>query len=165
MSANAEHTVGNGEHLCILVGAPDPILRQRLTLRLRGHEVLEAANAPDMRDRLAEHAERTAKPLDLILCGGLFAEKEDPGWGAALWRTMTCCLSKVFSATRAARERTTSRSVASRACDFTKHPARVPCRLFPFWSHSARAGRNTQPCPRPYGIFAAERYVGCRRSC
>ena len=80
MSANTEHTVGNGEHLCILVGAPDPLLRQRLTsaLRLQGHEVLEAADAQDMRDRLAEHAERTAKPLDLVLCGGLFAEKDDP---------------------------------------------------------------------------------------
>ena len=40
--------------------------------------MLEAADAQDMRERLAEHAERTAKPLDLILCGGLFAEKEDP---------------------------------------------------------------------------------------
>jgi len=80
MSANTEHTVGNGEHLCILVGAPDPLLRQRLTssLRLQGHEVLEAADAQDMRDRLAEHADRTDKPLDLILCGGLFAEKDDP---------------------------------------------------------------------------------------
>jgi len=72
--------VGNGEHLCILVGAPDPVLRQRLTsaLRLRGHEVLEAADAQDMCDRLAEHADQTDNPLDLILCGGLFAEKEDP---------------------------------------------------------------------------------------
>ena len=80
MSANTEHTVGNGEHLCILVGAPDPLLRQRLTsaLRLQGHEVLEASDAQDMRDRLAEHADRTDKPLDLILCGGLFAEKDDP---------------------------------------------------------------------------------------
>jgi DNA-binding NtrC family response regulator len=79
MSANTEHTVGNGERLCILVGAPDPLLRQRLTsaLRLQGHEVLEAANAEDMRDRLAEHADQTDNPLDLILCGGLFAEKED----------------------------------------------------------------------------------------
>ncbi|HJX53276.1 MAG TPA: hypothetical protein VJ801_10965 [Polyangia bacterium] len=78
MSENTAH-VGS-ERLCILVGAPDPLLRQRLTsaLRLRGHEVLEAADAQDMRNRLAEHAERTAKPLDLILCGGLFAEKEDP---------------------------------------------------------------------------------------
>jgi CheY-like chemotaxis protein len=80
MSANTEHSVGNGEHLCILVGAPDPVLRQRLTsaLRLRGHEVLEAADAQDMCDRLAEHADQTDNPLDLILCGGLFAEKEDP---------------------------------------------------------------------------------------
>ena len=79
MSANTEHAAGSGEHLAILVGAPDPLLRQRLTsaLRLRGHEVLEAANAQDMRDRLTEHADRTDKPLDLILCGGLFAEKED----------------------------------------------------------------------------------------
>ena len=80
MSANTEHAAGSGEHLAILVGAPDPLLRQRLTsaLRLRGHEVLEAANAQDMRDRLTEHADRTDRPLDLILCGGLFAEKEDP---------------------------------------------------------------------------------------
>ena len=47
-------------------------------MRLRGHEVLEAANAQDMRDRLTEHADRTDRPLDLILCGGLFAEKDDP---------------------------------------------------------------------------------------
>lgn len=80
MSAHTEHTVGSNERLAILVGAPDPVLRQRLTsaLRLRGHEVLEAGDAQDMRDRLAEHADRTDKPLDLILCGGLFAEKEDP---------------------------------------------------------------------------------------
>ena len=80
MSANTEHAAGSGEHLAILVGAPDPLLRQRLTsaLRLRGHEVLEAANAQDMRDRLTEHADRTDRPLDLILCGGLFAEKDDP---------------------------------------------------------------------------------------
>ena len=72
--------MGNSEHLAILVGAPDPLLRQRLTsaLRLRGHEVLEAADAQDVRDRLAEHADRTDRPLDLILCGGLFAEKDDP---------------------------------------------------------------------------------------
>jgi hypothetical protein len=31
-----------------------------------------------MRQRLDENTERTGKPLDLILCGGLFAEKEDP---------------------------------------------------------------------------------------
>jgi hypothetical protein len=37
------------------------------------------------------------------------------GWGAALWRRMTSCLSKVFSATSAARERSVSRSVASTA--------------------------------------------------
>ena len=37
------------------------------------------------------------------------------GWGAALWKTMTCCLSRVFSATSAARERSVSRSVASTA--------------------------------------------------
>jgi DNA-binding NtrC family response regulator len=80
MSANTDYTVGSSEHLAILVGAPDPLLRQRLTsaLRLRGHEVLEAADAQDMRDRLSEHADRTDRPLDLILCGGLFAEKEDP---------------------------------------------------------------------------------------
>ena len=80
MSANTEHAVGNSEHLAILVGAPDPLLRQRLmsALRLRGHEVLEADDAQDMCDRLAEHADRTDKPLDLILCGGLFAEKEEP---------------------------------------------------------------------------------------
>jgi hypothetical protein len=71
---------GKGEHLSILVGAPDPLLRARLAsaLRLQGHLVLEAADAQDMRRRLDENAERTGKPLDLILCGGLFAEKEDP---------------------------------------------------------------------------------------
>jgi len=37
------------------------------------------------------------------------------GWGAALWKTMTCCLSRVFSATSAARERSVSRIVASTA--------------------------------------------------
>lgn len=80
MSANTKHTVGSNERLSILVGAPDPVIRQRLTsaLRLRGHEVLEAADAQDMRDRLAERGEQTDKPLDLILCGGLFAEKDDP---------------------------------------------------------------------------------------
>jgi DNA-binding NtrC family response regulator len=71
---------GEGEHLSILVGAPDPLLRERLAsaLRLQGHDVLEAADAQDMRQRLDENTERTGKPLDLILCGGLFAEKEDP---------------------------------------------------------------------------------------
>ncbi len=71
---------GAGEHLSILVGAPDPLLRERLAsaLRLQGHEVLEAADAQAMRLRLDENTERTGKPLDLILCGGLFAEKEDP---------------------------------------------------------------------------------------
>jgi DNA-binding NtrC family response regulator len=71
---------GTGEHLSILVGAPDPLLRERLAsaLRLQGHEVLEAADAQAMRLRLDENTERTGKPLDLILCGGLFAEKEDP---------------------------------------------------------------------------------------
>jgi DNA-binding NtrC family response regulator len=80
MSANTKPAVDRSERLAILVGAPDPVLRQRLTsaLRLQGHEVLEAANAQDMRDRLTEHADRTDRPLDLILCGGLFAEKEDP---------------------------------------------------------------------------------------
>ena len=28
--------------------------------------------------------------------------------------------------------------------------------MLPSWSHAARAGRNTQPCPGPYGIFAAD---------
>jgi DNA-binding NtrC family response regulator len=71
---------GTGEHLSILVGAPDPLLRERLAsaLRLQGHEVLEAADAQAMHLRLDENTERTGKPLDLILCGGLFAEKEDP---------------------------------------------------------------------------------------
>jgi DNA-binding NtrC family response regulator len=70
---------GEDKHLSILVGAPDPLLRQRLAsaLRLQGHEVLEAADAQNMRLRLDENTERTGKPLDLILCGGLFAEKED----------------------------------------------------------------------------------------
>ncbi|HEX7499254.1 MAG TPA: hypothetical protein VF524_03020 [Polyangia bacterium] len=69
-----------GEALSILVGAPDPLLRERLAsaLRLQGHDVLEAADAQGMRQRLDENTERTGKPLDLILCGGLFAEKEDP---------------------------------------------------------------------------------------
>jgi DNA-binding NtrC family response regulator len=71
---------GKGEHLSILVGAPDPRLRGRLAsaLRLQGHDVLEAADAHGMHQRLDENTERTGKPLDLILCGGLFAEKEDP---------------------------------------------------------------------------------------
>jgi DNA-binding NtrC family response regulator len=71
---------GASGRLCILVGAPDPVLRERLVsaLRRQGHEVLEAADARDVRTRLDENAERTGKPLDLILCGGLFAEKEDP---------------------------------------------------------------------------------------
>ncbi len=30
-----------------------------------------------MRQRLDENTERTGKPFDLILCGGLFAEQED----------------------------------------------------------------------------------------
>jgi DNA-binding NtrC family response regulator len=81
MSTNTAMTdePGGSEHLSILVGAPDPLLRQRLAaeLRLQGHEVLEAADAKEMRLRLDENAERTGKPLDLILCGGLFAEKED----------------------------------------------------------------------------------------
>lgn len=66
--------------MSILVGAPDPALRERLasTLRSRGHHVLEAANVQDMRARLAEHAQQNSEPLDLVLCGGLFAEKEDP---------------------------------------------------------------------------------------
>ena len=74
------HDPGDGEHLSILVGAPDPLLRERLVsaLRLQGHLVLEAADAQDMRRRLDENTERTGKPLDLILCGGLFAEHEDP---------------------------------------------------------------------------------------
>ena len=79
------HTVrmdgpGEGQHLSILVGAPDPLLRERLAsaLRLQGNDVLEAADAQDMRQRLDENTERTGKPLDLVLCGGLFAEKEDP---------------------------------------------------------------------------------------
>jgi DNA-binding NtrC family response regulator len=80
MSANTKPAVDRSERFAILVGAPDSVLRQRLTsaLRLQGHEVLEAANAQDMRDRLTEHADRTDRPLDLILCGGLFAEKDDP---------------------------------------------------------------------------------------
>ena len=67
-------------HLSILVGAPDPLLRERLAsaLRLKGHTVLEAADAQAMHLRLDENTERTGKPLDLVLCGGLFAEKEDP---------------------------------------------------------------------------------------
>jgi DNA-binding NtrC family response regulator len=70
---------GEGEHLSVLVGAPDPLLRERLVsaLRLQGHLVLEAADAQCMRQRLEEHTELTGKPFDLILCGGLFAEQED----------------------------------------------------------------------------------------
>ncbi len=61
--------------LCILVGAPNRALRERLaaTLRQQGHDVLEAADAQDMRQRL----EAAHKPFDLILCGGLLAEAED----------------------------------------------------------------------------------------
>jgi hypothetical protein len=46
--------------MSILVGAPDPALRERFasTLRQHGHQVLEAANAQDMRARLAEHAQQ-----------------------------------------------------------------------------------------------------------
>ncbi len=77
---NQANRRGDGEPLSILVGAPDPILRERLAsaLRQQGHEVLEAADAQDMRARLAENTARTGQPLDLILCGGLFAEEEDP---------------------------------------------------------------------------------------
>jgi DNA-binding NtrC family response regulator len=72
--------LGGHEHLSILVGAPDPLLRERLAsaLRLKGHTVLEAADSQAMHLPLDENTERTGKPLDLILCGGLFAEKEDP---------------------------------------------------------------------------------------
>jgi hypothetical protein len=79
-TSTTKHDPGEGEHLSILVGAPDPLLRARLAsaLRLQGHLVLEAADAQGMRQRLDENTERTGKPLDLILCGGLFAEKEDP---------------------------------------------------------------------------------------
>jgi len=80
MSPQEEHDKDRCEPMWILVGAPDSALRERLasTLRLRGHRVLEAANAQDMRARLAEHAQHNTEPLDLVLCGGLFAEKEDP---------------------------------------------------------------------------------------
>jgi hypothetical protein len=80
MSINTEHAMDRSKPLSILVGAPDPLLRERLALALRhqGHDVLEAADAQDMRSRLAEHAANTSEPLDLILCGGLFSEKEDP---------------------------------------------------------------------------------------
>jgi DNA-binding NtrC family response regulator len=79
-TTTTKHDPGEGEHLSILVGAPDPLLRERLAsaFRLQGHDVLEAADAQGMRQRLDENTERTGKPLDLILCGGLFAEKEDP---------------------------------------------------------------------------------------
>lgn len=80
MSPPEKNDKHRGEAMSILVGAPDPALRERLasTLRLRGHQVLEAANAQDMRARLTEHAQQNSAPLDLVLCGGLFAEKEDP---------------------------------------------------------------------------------------
>jgi hypothetical protein len=70
---------GREKRLSILVGAPDARLREQLVsaLRLQGHAVLEAADAQGMRERLAESTEQTGKPLDLILCGGLFAENED----------------------------------------------------------------------------------------
>jgi len=86
MSAIRNIRVGNARRLCILVGAPDPLLRQRLTsaLRLQGHEVLEAANAEDMRDRLAEHADQTDNPLDLILCGGCLRRRKTPSWPSVL---------------------------------------------------------------------------------
>jgi DNA-binding NtrC family response regulator len=78
-TTTAKTDPGEGEHLSILVGAPDPLLREGLAsaLRLQGHEVLEAGDAQGMRHRLDENTERTGRPLDLILCGGLFAEKED----------------------------------------------------------------------------------------
>jgi hypothetical protein len=68
---------GEDAHLSILVGSPDPLLRERVmsALRLQGHLVLEAADAQDMRQRLDENTESTGKPFGLILCGGLFAEK------------------------------------------------------------------------------------------
>jgi DNA-binding NtrC family response regulator len=67
------------DHLTVLVGAPDPLLREQLAsaLRLQGHDVLEAGDAECMRQQLDENTERTGKPLDLILCGGSFAEQED----------------------------------------------------------------------------------------
>jgi len=80
MNNHATSVSIGADHLTILVGAPDPLLRERLAsaLRLQGHDVLEAGDAEGMRQRLDENTERTGKPLDLILCGGLFAEKEDP---------------------------------------------------------------------------------------
>jgi CheY-like chemotaxis protein len=80
MSGQGNHDQDRGEVMSILVGAPDPALRERLvsTLRQRGHQVFEASNAQEMRARLAEHARRNNGPLDLVLCGGLLAEKEDP---------------------------------------------------------------------------------------
>jgi hypothetical protein len=79
------------------------------------------------------------------------------GWGAALWRRMTSCLSKVFSATSAARERSVSRSVASTAFATSRHPERVPCRLLPSWLLAVRAQTRSPPFPGPLGVFAAHR--------
>ena len=78
---NRATSISSGaDRLTILVGAPDALLRERLAsaLRRQGHNVLEAGDSQGMRQRLDENTERTGKPLDLILCGGLFAEKEDP---------------------------------------------------------------------------------------
>jgi len=79
MSGSDTDTLPTGERLSILVGAPDPRLREKLVSELRrmGHQVLEAGDAQGMRARLAESTDLTGEPLDVILCGGLFAEKED----------------------------------------------------------------------------------------
>jgi DNA-binding NtrC family response regulator len=81
MNENARTTKASAgdKRLSILVGAPNPAMRERLAsaLRRQGHDVLEAADAQDMNRHLDETTKRTGKPLDLILCGGLFAEKED----------------------------------------------------------------------------------------
>ena len=80
MNDHATSVSIGADRLTILVGAPDALLRERLAsaLRRQGHNVLEAGDSQGMRQRLDENTERTGKPLDLILCGGLFAEKEDP---------------------------------------------------------------------------------------
>src|SRR5208283_6121308 len=44
-------------------------------------------------------------------------------------------------------------------CDFTKHRARVPCRLLPSWFLAARAQTRSPPFPGPRGVFAAYRGV------
>jgi len=66
------------------------------------------------------------------------------GWGAALWKTMTCCLSRVFSATSAARERSVSRIVASTALVISRSIQRE---YLPFAPVLVPCGTNTDKIP------------------